>query len=109
MYFVRKRLEIAAAHSLSLSYGSKCTNLHGHNWIMTIYCKAEKLNENGMVVDFSHIKDMLNEKMDHKILNRVFDFNPTAENLARWVVENVPNCYRAEIQESEDNFAAYEI
>lgn len=109
MYFVRKRLEIAAAHSLSLSYGSKCTNLHGHNWIMTIYCRAEKLNENGMVVDFSHIKDMLNEKMDHKILNKVFDFNPTAENLARWVVENVPNCYRAEIQESEDNFAAYEI
>lgn len=109
MYFVRKRLEIAAAHSLSLSYGSKCTNLHGHNWIMTIYCKAEKLNENGMVVDFSHIKDMLSEKMDHKILNKVFDFNPTAENLARWVVENVPNCYRAEIQESEDNFAAYEI
>ncbi len=109
MYFVRKRLEIAAAHSLSLSYGSKCSNLHGHNWIMTIYCRAEKLNENGMVVDFSHIKDMLNEKMDHKILNNVFDFNPTAENLARWVVENVPNCYRAEIQESEDNFAAYEI
>ena len=109
MYFVRKRLEIAAAHSLSLSYGSKCTNLHGHNWIMTIYCKAEKLNENGMVVDFSHIKDVLSEKMDHKILNNVFDFNPTAENLARWVVENVPNCYRAEIQESEDNFAAYEI
>lgn len=109
MYFVRKRLEIAAAHSLSLSYGSKCSNLHGHNWIMTIYCRAEKLNENGMVVDFSHIKDMLNEKMDHKILNKVFDFNPTAENLARWVVENVPNCYRAEIQESEDNFAAYEI
>ena len=109
MYFVRKRLEIAAAHSLSLSYGSKCTNLHGHNWIMTIYCRAEKLNENGMVVDFSHIKDMLSEKMDHNILNKVFDFNPTAENLARWVVENVPNCYRAEIQESEDNFAAYEI
>ena len=109
MYFVRKRLEIAAAHSLSLNYDSKCTNLHGHNWIMTIYCRAEKLNENGMVVDFSHIKDMLNEKMDHKILNKVFDFNPTAENLARWVVENVPNCYRAEIQESEDNFAAYEI
>lgn len=109
MYFVRKRLEIAAAHSLSLNYGSKCSNLHGHNWIMTIYCKAEKLNENGMVVDFSHIKDMLNEKMDHNILNKVFDFNPTAENLARWVVENVPNCYRAEIQESEDNFAAYEI
>lgn len=109
MYFVRKRLEIAAAHSLCLNYGSKCTNLHGHNWIMTIYCRAEKLNENGMVVDFSHIKDMLSEKMDHKILNKVFDFNPTAENLARWVVENVPNCYRAEIQESEDNFAAYEI
>ncbi|MBR5271649.1 MAG: 6-carboxytetrahydropterin synthase, partial [Clostridia bacterium] len=33
MYEVRKRLEISAAHKLALNYDSKCTNLHGHNWI----------------------------------------------------------------------------
>lgn len=59
MYYVIKRLEIAGSHSLSLSYSSKCENLHGHNWVITIYCRAEHLNEDGMVVDFKHIKDKI--------------------------------------------------
>jgi 6-pyruvoyltetrahydropterin/6-carboxytetrahydropterin synthase len=42
------------------------------------------------------------------VLNDVFDFNPTAENIARWVVENVPNCFRCEVQESEGNAVTYE-
>ena len=32
MYTVIKRMEISAAHSLKLSYRSKCEDLHGHNW-----------------------------------------------------------------------------
>ena len=44
MYYVKKRLEIAACHRLALSYESKCANLHGHNWIITVYCKAKELN-----------------------------------------------------------------
>lgn len=31
MYTVIKRMEVSAAHSLKLSYRSKCENLHGHN------------------------------------------------------------------------------
>ncbi|MEG1905474.1 MAG: 6-carboxytetrahydropterin synthase, partial [Bacteroidales bacterium] len=31
MYTVIKRMEISAAHRLSLSYPSKCEQLHGHN------------------------------------------------------------------------------
>ena len=34
MYYVCKRLEIAGAHALKLSYESKCEDLHGHNWIV---------------------------------------------------------------------------
>ena len=49
MYYVEKRLEISAAHRLELDYESKCTNIHGHNWIVTIYCKARELNDAGMV------------------------------------------------------------
>lgn len=30
MYTVIKRMEVSAAHSLNLSYQSKCENLHGH-------------------------------------------------------------------------------
>lgn len=37
MYTVIKRMEVSAAHSLKLSYRSKCENLHGHNWIITVY------------------------------------------------------------------------
>ena len=45
MYTVIKRMEISASHRLKLSYESKCENLHGHNWIITVYCQAEQLNE----------------------------------------------------------------
>lgn len=108
MYTVIKRLEISAAHHLCLSYPSKCTNLHGHNWIITIYCRAKELNEDGMVTDFSHIKQLVKDRLDHKNLNEVLPFNPTAENIARWVCEQVSHCFKVEVQESEGNTAIYE-
>lgn len=109
MYYVKKRLEISAAHRLDLSYESKCSKLHGHNWIVTIECRSKELNSDGMVVDFTHIKRLISEVLDHAVLNDVLPVNPTAENLARWIVDTVPNCYRCEVQESEGNTAAYEI
>ncbi len=81
--------------------------MHGHNWIMTIYCKSKELNQDGMIVDFSHVKDLVSNKLDHQNLNDVLDFNPTAENIAKWVVERVPHCYRADVQESNDNVAIF--
>lgn len=109
MYIVRKTFEISAAHRLSLDYESACTNFHGHNWRVTVECRSEELDANGMVVDFTHIKRRIIERLDHKVLNDVLDFNPTAENIARWIVDTIPHCVRAEIQESEGNVAIYEI
>ena len=108
MYTVINRMEISAAHSLSLSYPSKCENLHGHNWIITVYCRSEDLNPDGMVVDFSHIKRIVKDQLDHRNLNEVLPFNPTAENIARWICDQLPTCYKVEVQESEGNTAIYE-
>lgn len=107
MYYVSKRMEIAACHKLNLSYESKCANLHGHNWIITVYCKAEMLNKDGMVMDFKHIKQKIHGYLDHGNLNELLPFNPTAENIAKWIVAQFSECYKAKVQESEGNIAVY--
>jgi len=83
--------------------------LHGHNWIITVWCKSERLDQNGMVTDFTVIKDRVTSVLDHQVLNDVMDCNPTAENIAYWVCCQVPHCYRVEVQESKGNVAVYEL
>lgn len=108
MYTVIKRMEISASHRLRLSYPSKCEHPHGHNWIITVYCRSLALNEDGMVADFGHIKEAIQSKLDHQHLNDILPFNPTAENIAHWVCEQIPTCFKVEVKESENNMAIYE-
>lgn len=115
MYYVSKRIEIAGAHCLHLPYESKCSNIHGHNWIITIHCRAKELTTFGMVVDFTDIKNKIHSRLDHKFLNDIIPFNPTAENMAKWICNEVTSicttgeCYKVEVQESEGNIATYEV
>lgn len=101
-------MEIAGCHRLTLSYESKCEQLHGHNWVVTIHCKARELNKDGMVTDFTQVKERIHGYLDHGNFNELLPFNPTAENIARWICEQVPHCYRVEVQESVGNTAVYE-
>lgn len=107
MYIVKKKMEIAGCHRLELPYESKCRNLHGHNWIITVHCRSRELNDEVMVVDFKHIKDSVHDYLDHGNFNELLPFNPTAENLARWICDRVPHCFRVDVEESEANVATY--
>lgn len=69
-----------AAHFLP-EYEGKCKNLHGHTWTVEIWIKKYLSPEDSMVVDFTYIKQVIDE-FDHKCLND-FIYNPTAENLVR--------------------------
>lgn len=112
MYEVRKSFEISAAHRLSLDYESKCSGLHGHNWQIEVACKSNELDQNGMVVDFTHIKKVIEEQLDHKdICEFVVDgqrCNPTAENIARWIAEQIGDkCFEVKVEESKGNLAIW--
>ena len=116
MFLIQKRMEIAYAHHLNLPYESKCRNIHGHNGIVTIYCKAQELDpETEMVIDFTILKKQIHDKLDHGFINEILpDINPTAESMAKWICDKVTEicevgyCYKVEVQEREGNIATYE-
>ena len=124
MYYLKKTLTISASHSLDLDYDSKCKNQHGHNWKIIVFIKGFELDKNGMLIDFSKIKEIVNI-FDHKNMNEILIkgtcfLNPTAENIAKIIydlineefktskIKNKRCCYRVSIQETEGNEATYE-
>lgn len=128
MFKIKKTFEIEVAHHLNLPYESKCKGMHGHTEIITIWCCAndeETQKNNGMVIDFSEIKRLIHDALDHKCLNEVewlgyedipiesipdqgrIELNPTAENTAKWICNRIPNCYKVSVQETTGNVATY--
>ena len=61
-----------------------------------------------MVTDFTHIKKTVKDNLDHKYINKILKINPSAENIAKWICDNIDNCYKVSVQESEGNIATYE-
>ncbi len=93
MYEVRVTADFAAAHFLR-DYNGKCENLHGHNYKVYAHIRGEKLNEGGMLMDFSALKKALREvckNLDHTNLNdmSVFEQNPSAERIATYIFDQI--------------------
>ena len=85
----------SSAHQLR-GYQGKCENLHGHNYKIEIYARGSELNNIGLLVDFVELKqaaDQIVTYLDHKNLNELDPFvteqNPSAENVARFVLERI--------------------
>lgn len=93
MFEVRVEADFAAAHFLR-DYHGKCENLHGHNYRVYAHVRGEKLDDGGMLLDFSELKKSLRNAcggLDHRNLND-FDFfaqNPSAERIAVYIAEKI--------------------
>lgn len=104
-YRVTKTIDFCYGHRL-IDHKGKCRYLHGHNGLVEIDVETNDLDEMGMVVDFSDIREVvkgwIDANLDHRmILNRedivvpilldlgeptyLLDNNPTAENIAKLV------------------------
>ena len=102
-YRVTKTIEVAGAHRLALPYESACGNLHGHNWLVSVTCESDKLDANGMVLDFTAISRIV-KRLDHVNLNDLVE-QPTAENIGRWLLDQIPLAVSVTVQESAGNVA----
>lgn len=101
--YITKIFTFAAAHFLT-KYHGKCENLHGHNYKLEITVKGPVF-ENGLLVDFSILKKIVKEKilnkLDHRNLNDFFP-NPSAENIAIWIWNELKNM-QAHLKEEQDD------
>jgi 6-pyruvoyltetrahydropterin/6-carboxytetrahydropterin synthase len=87
MYEIVVEQYFEAAHFLR-GYKGKCENMHGHRYTVVVRLQGTKLNEIGLVYDFTDVKRHLGGILagyDHTSLNDrpPFDqINPSAENIA---------------------------
>ena len=71
MYTITKEVYFCYGHRL-MNHQGKCRNLHGHSVKAAITIKQLELNDDGMVCDFSDIRDCVDEfiekQLDHNFL-----------------------------------------
>ena len=113
----------SSAHQLR-GYKGKCENLHGHNYKIEIYARGSELDNIGLLVDFGELKDAADEVvayLDHRNINELPPFdeelNPSAENLARYILERVSSrvgdervhIYKVRCFETPTSVATYQV
>jgi 6-pyruvoyltetrahydropterin/6-carboxytetrahydropterin synthase len=113
----------SSAHQLR-GYKGKCENLHGHNYRVEIYARGRELDNIGLLVDFGELKTAADEVvryLDHRNINELPPFdeelNPSAENLARYILERVAaqvgdervEVYKVRCFETPTSVATYQV
>ena len=94
IWTISKSFEMSCAHQLCFlaeeKPDHKCARLHGHNYVIKVVLKCDRLSYENFVVDYAELdwfKRMIDEEFDHRHLNDVLG-DPsgactTAENLAQ--------------------------
>ena len=122
-YEVMIERNFSSAHQLR-GYKGKCENLHGHNYKIEIYARGDELNNIGLLIDFVDLKaaaDEIVKYLDHRNINELPPFdeelNPSAENLARFILEFLNRAvsdervkiYKVRCYETPTSVATYQI
>jgi len=109
-WILKVRDKFPAAHFLK-GYEGKCEKVHGHTFQVEVQIEVRDLDKTGIGIDFTEIKKTLAGVLpDHTLLNDVYDFNPSAENLARHFYGRLKEVYPVKevtVWESEDASATY--
>jgi 6-pyruvoyltetrahydropterin/6-carboxytetrahydropterin synthase len=83
---ITKEFTFDAAHWLE-DYPGPCANLHGHTYRLQVTVTRQAMMNQDMVMDFSDlgalVRDLIISRVDHKCLNEVLGYAPTAENMVR--------------------------
>lgn len=93
VYSMTRRLEWDMGHRVPL-HASKCKNLHGHRYTAEITCEADDLSEEGFVVDFGVVKQVvgawIDEHWDHNVMYQRGDalMEHLAASTATWSADN---------------------
>ena len=102
--------KFSSAHFLE-HYKGKCEKMHGHTFEVEVYFRVKELNKSGIGIDFTELKTYLKELLpDHRVLNEIFDFSPSAENLSRYFYYKIKEKYpvsKVMVWESENAGALY--
>ena len=104
-----KEFTFEAAHRLPhVPEGHKCGRLHGHSFRVAPHVAGPVEPESGWLMDFAELKERfesLHGRLDHHYLNEIEGLdNPTSENIARWIWEQlkpiVPQLSQVVVQET---------
>ena len=120
MFEITVYSHFAGAHRLRYLQG-RCEKLHGHNWKIEVSVVSNRLNREGIVLDFGILKQKVEQvlkTLDHTYLNELPYFakiEPSSENIARYVFEQMEkevSRYRVKLKrvtawESDTSSAAY--
>jgi 6-pyruvoyltetrahydropterin/6-carboxytetrahydropterin synthase len=91
MFSIAKEFGFSASHQLlNLPAEHQCARLHGHNYTVIVELLSVRLDEVGFVIDYGEldfIKKYIDDNLDHKHLNDVLGFNPTAEKMAKFLYQ----------------------
>ncbi len=110
-WMVRVKRKFNWAHFLT-DYHGEPEPLHGHTWTVEVFIRADEVDKGGMGYDFVEVDNFLKSILpDYTCLNDIFDFSPSAENVAKWVYQRLkqhyPTLEKVVVWETESGGAEY--